>query len=192
MSYGLVKELCTQRPSQFLREGEGTQPAWGRGGIMNDKEERKPSKTTMCESGSTACLAHILLAEDDDDMRTLLARSLCAKGYEVTQCRDGLEVLEHLAEHMLPDIPQHFDLIISDIRMPGFSGLEILEGFNEAVWFPPMILITAFGDRKTHDRARRSGAAAVLDKPFELDLLLAEVRQIVSFHGGLRDRGNNE
>jgi DNA-binding response OmpR family regulator len=63
--------------------------------------------------------------------------------------------------------------------MPGVTGLEVLEGTREYKEFPPMILITAFGDEETHDQARRLGAAAIFDKPFDIDELLAKVREIL-------------
>jgi len=63
--------------------------------------------------------------------------------------------------------------------MPGLTGLEILEDLHECNGFPPMISITAFGDKETHEKAEKFGAAAIFDKPFEIDDLLAKVREIV-------------
>lgn len=53
--------------------------------------------------------------------------------------------------------------------MPGLTGLEILEDLRDFKGFRPMILITAFGDESTHRKAKKLGAAAMLDKPFEID-----------------------
>jgi DNA-binding response OmpR family regulator len=122
----------------------------------------------------------LLLAEDDFDMRTLLAWSFRRIGYEVVECPDGVRLLDFLFSTDSPADPGDFDLIVSDIRMPGVTGLEVLEGIRESKGFPPMILITAFGDRETHEKARRLGAAAILDKPFEIEDLLARAREIVS------------
>ncbi|NUM68526.1 response regulator [candidate division KSB1 bacterium] len=123
---------------------------------------------------------HVLLAEDDHEMRVLLARALQYAGYEVVTCRNGVELLEHLGAYFLPDEEQEpIALIISDVRMPGLTGLEILEGLSKHQDFPPFILITAFGDAETHADAARFGALAVFDKPFDLDDLLARVRKIV-------------
>ena len=69
-----------------------------------------------------------------------------------------------------------YDLIISDIRMPGVTGLEVLEGASQTDGFPPMILITAFGNEETHEQAERLGAVAFLDKPFEIELMIETVR----------------
>ena len=124
---------------------------------------------------------HILLAEDDKEMRALLALSLRKAGYEVTECHDGVGLLTHLAPLLLPNGigDNDVDLIISDIRMPGFTGMEVLEGAPKNEGFPPMILITAFGDEETHVLAKEFGAAAMFDKPFDMDDLLAKVHELL-------------
>jgi DNA-binding response OmpR family regulator len=116
----------------------------------------------------------ILVADDDDEMRALLAQALRANGYEVGEYSDGLHLVARVASaHAGP-----FDAIVSDIRMPGASGLTILEGLATCQGAPPVILITAFGDRETHEHARQLGAAALLDKPFDVEELLAELRRV--------------
>jgi CheY-like chemotaxis protein len=123
----------------------------------------------------------ILLAEDDKEMRTMLAQELRISGYRVAECPDGWNLLEQLGSFVLPNPIEHeeVDLVIFDIRMPGITGLEILEGLHQAEGFPPIILITAFGDEKTHLQEEECGAAAMFDKPFEIDDLLAKVRKIM-------------
>lgn len=122
----------------------------------------------------------ILLAEDDKEMRNLLALMLRKEGYRVTECPDGLSLLDTLSSFFL-DSEEHetVDLIIADIRMPGVTGMEILSGANELSNFPPIILITAFGDKETHLQAKRLGAAALFDKPFDIDEMLKKVRTIL-------------
>jgi CheY-like chemotaxis protein len=126
----------------------------------------------------------ILLGEDDADMRKLLAEALHERGYQVIECADGLSVLNKLSSLLMaPEVAtknaEPFDLIISDIRMPGVTGLTILDGVRLFDEFPPMILITAFGDEETHAEARRQGAAAMFDKPFDVDDLLEKVEELV-------------
>jgi DNA-binding response OmpR family regulator len=137
---------------------------------------------TTKKNFTAASPPHILLAEDDKEMRTFLAQSLRTAGYRVSECPDGWNLLEHISSFILPDSRKHekVDLMISDIRMPGLTGIEILEGIPQTNGFPPMILITAFGDEDTHARAEKSGAVAMFDKPFEIDDLLAEVHKIVT------------
>ena len=72
-----------------------------------------------------------------------------------------------------------FDAVISDIRMPGVSGLSIVKGLRDCEGFPPVILITAFGSEETHAAAREMGVAAMFDKPFDLEDLLTVVRRIL-------------
>ena len=124
----------------------------------------------------------ILVAEDDDEMRVLLFETLRREGYKVTACPDGLHLEDRLIVSEIGSQPTPFELIISDIRMPGLSGLEVLEGLQTCEASPPTILITAFGDEETHAQARQLGAAAVFDKPFDLDDLLARVRDITPPH----------
>lgn len=121
----------------------------------------------------------ILLAEDDDELRKLLTWSLHKEGYQVTECADGMVLLNNLDGYLFLGEAKCFDLIISDIRMPGITGIEILEGLHEHDDYPPMILITAFGDEETHAQAARLGAAAVFDKPFEIEDLLTKAREIL-------------
>jgi DNA-binding response OmpR family regulator len=127
---------------------------------------------------------NILLAEDTAEMREVIALRLRQQGYSVTECCNGAELVSELAEY-LGNVPaearkRRFDLIISDIRMPGVFGLSVVEGGSEYRNFPPTILITAFGDEETHERARQIGVAAVLDKPFDMNDLLGKVRDALS------------
>ena len=125
-----------------------------------------------------APLFRILLAEDDSEFRRLLASTLRADGCLVTECADGRELLDRLTSDVLPDELETFDLVISDIRMPGIMGTTILEGLRGWKVSPPWILITAFGDAATHEAAERQGVVAFFDKPFDLDRLRARVREL--------------
>lgn len=118
--------------------------------------------------------ARVLLAEDDADLRALLAAELRRGGLEVIECVNGLELVETLDRG-----ETDYDALVTDIRMPGVTGMEILEGLNVFGKRCPVVLITAFGDEETHARARRMGAAVVLDKPFDARLLLGEVTRLI-------------
>ncbi len=108
----------------------------------------------------------ILLAEDDLELRELLILILSRAGYQVTSCDNGLQLLEQL-EHA-----DQYDLVISDVRMPALTGLEVLECQIDNPNCPPFICMTAFGDGETHAAARRLGASATIDKPFDLDEMI--------------------
>jgi len=120
----------------------------------------------------------VLLAEDDRAMRELLEIALRRRGYEVVPARNGLDLLLALEEE-LTDIeqPPAGTVIVSDIRMPSVDGLYLLERIRALGWNLPVILITAFGDAKIHDRARALAAHTIIDKPFDLDVLLDSVAE---------------
>lgn len=121
----------------------------------------------------------ILIAEDDDEMRWLLATLLRRDGYEVLEAPDGRRVVEELPSLSDPARPCGVDLVVSDIRMPGIDGLELVRWLGLRRDPPPIILITAFGSERVHDKARDLGAAAVFDKPFEFDDFRSFVRNVI-------------
>lgn len=113
----------------------------------------------------------VAVADDSAEMRALIAATLRADGYDVVESGDGHQLVR-LLEPVHPE--QHatsVDLIVSDLRMPELSGLEVLGALHDRALHTPFILITAFGDEDTHREAQQLGAAAVLDKPFDLDRL---------------------
>lgn len=118
----------------------------------------------------------VLVAEDDEDMRRLVVNSLCDEGFRVVSASSGWKLLEQIASRIRARDGRPLDLIITDVRMPGVTGLEILAGLRENDWATPVILMTAFGDAELHAEAQRLGAVAVLEKPFELDTLRRLVR----------------
>jgi CheY-like chemotaxis protein len=137
------------------------------------------------EAGEAMAPPRVLLAEDDAEMRELVASSLRRDGFEVVELRDGGELFDHIGISWVgPPDHRRPDLVISDVRMPGFSGLEILDILRQADWALPVILITAFGDADLHQEAQRLGAAAVFDKPFDLD----DLRTAAIFYARPPDR----
>lgn len=122
----------------------------------------------------------VLVAEDDPHMRTLLVDTLREEGYQVIEVTNGLQLQRCLRNRSVSPRP---DLILSDIRMPGKTGLDVLGTLRESDWLMPVILITAFPDDETKQAARRLGAAALLSKPFDIDDMLYAVRSIVPLRG---------
>ncbi|MGM0578832.1 MAG: response regulator [Myxococcota bacterium] len=121
----------------------------------------------------------VLLAEDDAEMRLLLSAYLRRFGVTVSEAASGDELLAkldgdgHGGGHGPPA------LVITDVHMPGMSGLEVLERFRRDDETTPVIVITSFGDASTHGRAKRLGAVRVFDKPFDLDDLVQEIEAIL-------------
>ncbi len=120
----------------------------------------------------------ILLAEDDQEMRSLIAWTLHKVGYQIIECRNGFEFYQRLREVSENLPPKDYDLLIADIRMPGLDAFEVLEDMKSRIECPPVILITSFGDDETHSRAKKLGAAAMFDKPFDMDDLVRKVREL--------------
>ncbi|MFB1479269.1 response regulator [Corallococcus sp. RDP092CA] len=117
----------------------------------------------------------ILVADDQTEMRTLIRKMLVRRGYEVVEAADGPDLVRVLVEGLTAEEARAPDLIITDVRMPGFTGLEVLARLRREQWTTPVILITAFGDVQLHREALRLGAACVLNKPFDMDELRGAV-----------------
>lgn len=122
------------------------------------------------------CVRRVLVAEDDEDTRTLLAWGLRLHGYEVVEVTSGTELFDVLTT-CLNSEEQMPDLILSDVRMPGFSGIEVLSCMDQAELGVPFILMSAFSDEETKKKGQDNGAAAFLAKPFEFERLLAAIDQ---------------
>ncbi len=120
----------------------------------------------------------VVLAEDDREMRMLLAAALRKAGYDVVEALDGVDLLDCIAWVVERRSDWSETVLVSDVRMPAMGGLEVLARLRSMGWPGPIILITAFGDEATHDLARRLGASRVLDKPFDLDVLCDAIRQV--------------
>jgi len=123
----------------------------------------------------------ILLAEDDPELRSLLAEALRRDGHQVMEVANGV-ALDDVIRELAAQSPGHpHEIVISDVRMPGRTGLSVLESHRGCPWCPRFIFMTGFGDEELRDEARGLGAAAVIEKPFEMDEL-REVLEDVATH----------
>ena len=134
----------------------------------------RPAELEVAKSGLTA--GRVLLAEDDTEMRRLLASALRNHRYEVIEATDGKELIDQISESLLSGRP--VDFIVTDVRMPKLTGIQVMKFIKNAGLDVPVIIITAFGDHATRIDAFLNGAAAVLDKPFDIDDLMDEVRRL--------------
>jgi DNA-binding response OmpR family regulator len=121
--------------------------------------------------------ATLLLVEDDDEMRRMLARALRRDEHRVVECTNGDQAFDWLGAGVIDGNRAYLpDLVISDIRLPYFDGFEILESLQVASRRIPVILITGFPDEARREKARTGGAFCLLEKPFELADLREAVR----------------
>jgi DNA-binding response OmpR family regulator len=120
----------------------------------------------------------VLVAEDDVEMRRLLVETLTREGLTVSEARDGAELME-IAVRTLQEDGSAPELVITDVRMPGRNGIEALRALRATLKSSAILVITAFGDEATRRQAGEVGAAAVLDKPFELSELCAAVARLL-------------
>ncbi|WP_369742908.1 sigma-54-dependent transcriptional regulator [Pseudidiomarina sp. PP-1MA] len=117
----------------------------------------------------------IAVIEDDPGLQELLVEELESEGYLTLACNSVEDF--HQA---LPHNP--IQLIVSDIRLPGMSGLDLLEQLQQQTQPIPLILITAFGTVDQAVQALRQGADDFLTKPLDLEHLLVSVERVLEFH----------
>ena len=117
-------------------------------------------------------LVRILLADDDPALRRVLQFKLRKQGFEVTAVEDGAKALESLKE-------SSFDLLLSDMKMPGLTGIELLEQSKKVRPELEVILMTAYAEVSQAVQAVKLGAFDYLTKPFEDDQLFLAIEKAV-------------
>ncbi|HEY1957015.1 MAG TPA: response regulator [Polyangiaceae bacterium] len=122
----------------------------------------------------------VLVADDDPDMRDMIVSTLRADGYEVTEARDGLDLLLSMAAAAMEG--RGYEAVISDLRMPVVGGLDAAERLRLATIETPLILMTAFSDALVRERVHRL-RADLLEKPFDLDDLRVAVEHATRHAG---------
>src|SRR6266478_8020755 len=114
----------------------------------------------------------ILIVDDDSGQRSLLDSFLRSQGFDTVPVSSGERALEVLRTEPI-------SMMISDVRMPGMSGLETLRHARQEHAALPVLLVTAFTDIREAVGAMRDGAVNYLGKPIDLDELLANVQQAI-------------
>ncbi len=122
----------------------------------------------------------ILIVDDDPGQRSLLTSFLNSQGFTTVTVDSGEQALSALTHGS-------FAMMISDVRMPGISGLETLRRARQEHPRLPVLLVTAFADIREAVGAMRDGALNYLSKPIDLDELLAQVRQATGLAGAATD-----
>src|SRR5262245_56877849 len=114
---------------------------------------------------------NVLIVDDDAAIRTSLAEAVSEWGAEVRMAVDVTDALARVAER----VP---DLVLSDIRMPGGSGVDLLELLRERSVDTDVVLMTAYEDMTTIVTAMREGAVDFIVKPIALDALRELVERV--------------
>jgi two-component system response regulator PilR (NtrC family) len=116
-------------------------------------------------------VSSILLVEDEKSMRDLLALMLGKEGYRVDTAEAGLEAQDRIRKQ------RPYDVLITDISMPGMTGLELLRFARQESPDTAVILMTAYGSKETAIQALNEGATYFVEKPFDLDEMKVVVRR---------------
>ncbi len=118
----------------------------------------------------------LLIVEDRDSLRRMLERALGQEGYEVAAAADGRAGMRLLAE-------RPFDFVLTDLKLPDVSGLEVLEASRAAQPRVPVVVLTGYGTVGTAVEAMKLGAYDFLEKPLEIDDLARMIERAIGGRG---------
>jgi two-component system, NtrC family, response regulator AtoC len=122
----------------------------------------------------------ILVVDDEAKMRRLLELSLKTMGHEVEQAADGHEALAAIERNP-------FDLVLTDMRMPGKDGMALLSSLRERGEDVPVIVMTAYGTIETAVAAMKLGAADYIIRPFEMETIEMAVTRVLAMQAVQRE-----
>ncbi|MFZ2603198.1 MAG: response regulator [Candidatus Omnitrophota bacterium] len=118
-------------------------------------------------------MGSVLVVDDNRDLGMLTSEILVERGFRVNIAFDGETALKRIKR-------EPYDLMILDYRLPGISGLTVLEKTQQIRPNLKTIMISAFGNDSTRAKAQELGAYAFLDKPFDIDGLVKVVKKTLS------------
>jgi CheY-like chemotaxis protein len=122
-------------------------------------------------------MARILVADDAPDIRTLIETVLAGDGHDVVTAADGLEALHRYRS-------ESFDVICSDLDMPGLNGVELTRAVRaDPADDVPILLVSGSGSPRDIRDAHEAGISAYLEKPFTLSSLRGQVRALLPRSG---------
>jgi CheY-like chemotaxis protein len=126
--------------------------------------------------GSEPSAVNVLLVEDDDDSREIMAEVLAVAGYTVHSVASGPEALRTLAESSV-------DVVVTDMGMPGMGGLEMARAARQIAPSVPVVLVTGWAEHQDIERARGREVDAVLVKPVDPERLTEVVAASLAARG---------
>ena len=115
----------------------------------------------------------VLVVDDDPAVRKSIDRILSSKGYAVITAESGEEALRKLNE-------EKYDLVYTDIRMPGMSGLEVAEQVKARKPWTPVVIITGYGTDAAEARAKAAGVSSFMHKPLSPEMIEDSARDALA------------
>ena len=109
-------------------------------------------------------LRKVLVVDDDPVVGKSFSRVLTQKGYAVITAESGAQALEKMRE-------QEYDMVFTDIKMPGMSGIELTEQIKARQPWMPVVIVTGYGSTANEARARAAGVTAFLNKPLSPEMI---------------------
>ena len=120
-------------------------------------------------------MKRILVAEDEATLREGIVEALRSRGYEVVEAPDGTAALRRIDDDEL------FDLVVTDLMMPGADGIEVVRRVKLVNESTTAVVMTAFGTIEKAVQAMQAGAYDFLQKPFTLETLELKIRQALEY-----------
>ena len=113
-----------------------------------------------------SALRKVLVVDDDPVVGKSFNRVLSGKGYIVVTAEDGYDALQKLQS-------EHYDMVFTDLRMPGMDGVEVAEKVKARQPWTPVVIVTGYGSGKSEERARAAGVSEFLHKPLSPEMIEA-------------------
>jgi len=143
-------------------------------GLVSHQDFARACRRSTCYIFDSVAIMKVLVIDDEASLRSAIAEVVRDAGHEVVEAGDEGGVAQELVDR------GDFDLVISDVRMPGLDGMALFRRARTVAPFMDFILMTAFGDVAQAVAALKEGAADYLTKPFDVDELLHQISRIES------------
>lgn len=137
----------------------------------------QPSREGTHTGTELVTVRRLLLADDEDALRTALELILSRAGYEVTACSDGWSALEALEAAL--ERGRGYDLAVLDVQMPGLTGPQVAERLARRYGRVAVLLVTGYGEEDVPESLRSQGVRDVIGKPFTPEQLLCRIHHLL-------------
>ena len=117
-------------------------------------------------------MSRMLIADDQDGIRTMLAQVFTNMGVDVDTAQDGISAWGFLER-------EQYDLVLLDMNMPRMFGHEVLRRMREKQLDTPVMIMTAFGEETVIEEVRRLGITAQFEKPFDIYGMIGKVKEVL-------------